>query len=157
MLRKKDTIMLMADSRTQKNTHKHGIEMPANVEHGNELDAKNSNNLRIKAIENEVHGVVIAFGILDEKFPTPVEHKKFTCYLRFNAKTHFVGKVRWGLDGNKNTPPKGSAYARVASREIVRIKLTCSELNGADVFVADTRNACFQVPTSEKHCIVFNP
>jgi hypothetical protein len=69
----------------------------------------------------------------------------------------FTGKARWVLDGHKTPNSIGSAHARAASRDSIRIAFTCAALNGLDVFAADIRNACLQAPSSQKDYIVCGP
>ena len=59
---------------------------------------------------------------------------------------NFTRKARWVLDGHKNLNPIGSTYARVVSRDSVRIAFTYAELNGIEVCTEDIRNAYLQAP-----------
>ena len=59
---------------------------------------------------------------------------------------YFTRKERWVLDGHKKPNPIGSTYARVVSREIVRIAFTYASMNGIEVCAADIRNAYLQAP-----------
>ena len=93
MLRKRDSIAPMVTSRVHKSTHKNDIDATTEIEHVNRLDAKNRNNFCIKAIDNDVHDMGMAFEILDEKSPTLVDHKKVTDYLLFDVKINFMCKA----------------------------------------------------------------
>ena len=66
-------------------------------------------------------------------------------------------KARWVKDGHKTPEPEWSTFARVVSRESVRIVLTYAALNDLSVCACDIQNAYLQAPSSEKHYVVCGP
>ncbi len=65
------------------------------------------------------------------------------------------GKARWVKDGHKIPEPSCCTFAGVVSRESVRIALTYAALNNLPIYAADIQNAYLQVPSSEKHYIIW--
>ena len=59
------------------------------------------------------------------------------------------------MDGHRSANPIRSTYAGVVSRDSVRITLTYAALNDIDVLAADIQNAYLQVPSSQKHYVVY--
>ena len=55
---------------------------------------------------------------------------------------------------HRQSSPDGSTYARVVSRESVRIDFTYAALNDADVWDCDIQNTYLQAPTTEKHYVI---
>jgi hypothetical protein len=156
-LRKRDAIIGAVKSRAKKTTHKFGIELPNNVAHAHEIDAKNGNTYWRDALDLEMHNVGIAFEILDEGQLAPSGWKHVTGHIIFDVKMCFTRKARWVLDGHKTRDPDGSTYAGVVSRESVRIALTYAALNQLQVTAADIRNAYLQAPSSQKDYIICGP
>ena len=66
----------------------------------------------------------------------------------------FTLKDHWVKDGHRTPDPKESKCAGVASRDSVRIYLTCDSLNDVDVTASDIQNAYLQAPSSEKHYVI---
>ena len=52
-------------------THKYGIEIPRDVEHAHEIDARNGNTMWRDALKKEMYNVGVAFEILDERAHAP--------------------------------------------------------------------------------------
>ena len=96
----------------------------------------------------------VAFQILDYGVWAPPGWSRVTGHLDFDVKMDFTRKARWVLDGHNTTNLIGSTYARVVSRESVRIALTYAALNNLDLFAADVRTAYFKAPSSQKDYIV---
>ena len=153
-LRKRDVIISAVKARVRRTTHKYGFEVPRNLKHAYEIDAKNGNDFWRKAIEKEMHNVGIAFEILDPDAHVPVGWNKVTGHLVFDIKMDFTRKARWVLDGHLTVDPVCSTYAGVVSRESVRIALTYAALNDIDIVAADIRNAYLQAPSSQKDFII---
>ena len=101
--------------------------------------------------------VGIAFDIPDEGVKMPPVWTEASGNLVFAVKMDFTWKAEWVQDGHQTPDPETSAYARMVSRESVRIALTYVALMGLDVMAVNIQNAYFQVPSSEKHYIIFGP
>ena len=144
-------------NRIRKTTHKYGIEIPRDVEHVHEIDARNGNTLWRDALKKEMYNVGVAFEILDEGAHAPHGWKQVTRHLVWDVKMDFTRKARWVLDGHKTSDPIGSTYGGVLSRESVHIALTYGALNDLDVFAADIQNAYLQAPSSQKDYIICSP
>ena len=134
-LRKREVILTAVKNWIRKTTHKYGIEVPRNVEHAHEIDARNGNTLWRDALKNEMYNVGVAFEILDEGAHAPHGWKQVTRHLAWDVKMDFTRKPRWVLDGHKTPDPIGSTYAGVVSRESVCIALTYAALNDLDVLL----------------------
>ena len=147
----------MVKNQIRRTTHKYGIEIPKDVEHAHEVDAKNGNTLWRDALKKEIYNVGVAFEILDEGVHAPHGWKQVTRHLVWDVKMDFTRKARWVLDGHKTPDPIGSTYAGVVSRESVHIALTDAALNDLDVFAAIIKNAYLQAPSSQKDYIICGP
>ena len=156
-LRKRDVIISKLKARIRKTTHKYGVEIPKNIKHAYDLDAKNGNNMWRDALNLEMTEVGVAFEVLEEGQQPPVGWRKVTGHLVWDCKMDFTRKSRWVLDGHKTPDPVGSTYAGVVSRESVRIAFTYAALNGLEVYAADIRNAYLQAPSSQKDYIICGP
>ena len=156
-LRKRDVIISSVKSRIRRTMHKHGTEIPTSLEHARRLDIKNGDDFWRKAIDKEMLNVGIAFEVLEDLQCVPVGWKAVTGHIIFDVKMDFTRKARWVLDGHKTPALNVSTYARVVSRESVRIALTYAALNGVDVVAADIRNAYLQAPSSQKDYIICGP
>ena len=66
----------------------------------------------------------------------------------------FTRKARWVKDKHKTPDRSSSNFARVVSRESVRIAFTYSMLNDLDVWYADIQNAHLTALLSQKHYII---
>ena len=131
----------------RRTTHKYGIEIPKDVEHAHEIDARNGNTLWRDALNKEMYNVGVAFEILDEGAHAPHGWKQVTRHLVWDVKMDFTRKARWVLNGHKTPNPIGSTYAGVVSRERVHIALTYAALNSLNVFAANIWNAYLQAPS----------
>ena len=156
-LRKRDVIISKLKARIRKTTHKYGVEIPKNIKHAYDLDAKNGNNMWRDALNLEMTEVGVAFEVLEEGQQPPIGWRKVTGHLVWDCKMDFTRKSRWVLDGHKTPDPVGSTYAGVVSRESVRIAFTYAALNGLEVYAADIRNAYLQAPSSQKDYIICGP
>ena len=67
--------------------------------------------------------------------------EKVSGHLVFNVKMDFTRKRIWVLDGHKNPDSIVSTYAKVVSREGIRISFTFEYLNGVNLFVVNIHNA----------------
>ena len=156
-LRKTEVILTAVKNWIRRTTHKYGIEIPRDVEHVHEIDARNGNTLWRDALKKEMYNVGVAFEILDEGAHAPHGWKQVTGHLVWDVKMDFTRKARWVLDGHMTPDPIGSTYAGVVSRESVCIALTYAALNDLDVFAANIRNAYLQAPSSQKDYIICGP
>ena len=156
-LRKREVILAAVKNWIRRMMHKYRVEIPRDVEHAYEIDARNGNTLWRDALKKEMYNVRVAFGILDEGVHAPHGWKQVTGYLVWDVKMDFTRKARWVLDGHKTLDPIGSTYTGVVSRESVQIALTYAALNDLDVFTADIWNAYLQAPSSQKGYIICGP
>lgn len=90
----------------------------------------------------------VEFEILEEKDKILYWWSKMTGHLVFDVKMDIYHKERHVLDVHKTPYPLGSTRTGMVSIENIRIALTCTILNGLEVFVADIRNAYLQDPSS---------
>ena len=156
-LRKREVILAAVKNWIRKMTHKYGIEIPRDVEHAHEIDARNGYTLWRDTLQKEMYNVRVAFEILDEGSHASHGWKQVTGHLVWDVKMDFTRKARWVLNGHKTPDPIGSTYAGVVSRESVCIALTYAALNDLDVFAADIRNAYLQASSSQKDYIICGP
>ena len=156
-LRKREVIVAAVKNQIRRMTHKYGVEIPRDVEHVHEIDARNGNTQWRDALKKEMYNVRVAFEILDEGVHAPHGWKQVTGHLVWDVKMDFTRKARWVLDGHKTLDLIGSTYAGVVSRESVRIALTYAALSDLDVFAADIWNAYLQAPSSQKDYIICGP
>ena len=156
-LRKREVILAAVKNQIRRMTHKYGIEIPRDVEHVHEIDARNGNTLWRDALKKEMYNLGVAFEILDEGAHAPHGWKQVTRHLVWDVKMDFTRKARWVLNGHKTPDLIGSTYAGVVSRESVHIALTYAALNDLDVFAADIWNAYLQASSSQKDYIICGP
>ena len=98
-----------------------------------------------------------ALDILDKDDKPPVGFSKLSGHLIFDEKIDFTRKSSWVKDGHLTPDSIDSNFARVISRESVRIAFTYAALNGLDICAADVKSAYIQAPTFEKHYIICGP
>ena len=156
-LQKREVILAAVKNRIRRTMHKYRVEIPRDVKHAYEIDARNGNTLQRDALKKEMYNVRVAFEVLDVGVHAPHRWKQVTGHLVWDVKMDFTRKARWVLDGHKTLDPFGSTYAGVVSRESVQITLTYAALNNLDVFAADIRNAYLQAPSSQKDYIICGP
>ena len=101
-----------------------------------------------------MHNVSINFEIFPTGALVPFGWKSSYGHLIWDVNMDFTRKARWVKYGNHKLEPKDSKYARVVSRDIVRIALTYAALNDVYVTAADIQNAYLQAPSSEKHYVI---
>ena len=70
-LRKREVILAAVKNRIRRMTHKYGIEIPRDVEHAHEIDARNGNTLWRDALKKEMYNVRVALEIVDEGVHVP--------------------------------------------------------------------------------------
>ena len=112
-LRKREVILTAVKNQIRKMTHKYGIEIPRDVEHAHEIDARNGNTLWRDTLRKEMYNVGVAFEILDEGAHLPHGWKQVTGHLVWDVKMDFTRKARWVLDGHTTPDSIGSTYAGV--------------------------------------------
>ena len=156
-LRKREVILAAVKNRIRRMTHKYGVEIPRDVVHVHEIDARNGNTLWRDALKKEMYNARVVFEILDEGVHVPHGWKQVTRHLVWDVKMVFTRKARWVLDGHKTPDLIGSTYARVVSRESVHIALAYAALNDLNVFAADIWNAYLQALSSQKDYIFCGP
>ena len=144
-------------SRKKKKTHEYGIEVPNSVREAFMLDKKNGNDLWRKAITKEMDNVRVAFDILERNQNVQPGRTYLECYLVFDVKMDFTRKARFVANGSLTADLEDSVYARVISRETVRIALTYAALNELEIMAADIQNAYLQAPISEKYWTTLGP
>ena len=91
-LRKRDLIISKVKARIRRTTHKHGVEIPRDVEHAKELDAANGNGLWQDAMDKEMKNVGVAFEILEKDEKAPVGWSKATGHGTWDVKMVFTIK-----------------------------------------------------------------
>jgi hypothetical protein len=69
----------------------------------------------------------------------------------------FWRKARFVAGGHTTDNPHAMNYARVVSRESVRVALILAALNDLDVKIADIENAYLMAPITEKVWTVIGP
>ena len=106
-LRKREVILTAVKNWIRKTTHKYGIEIPRDVEHAHEIDARNGNTLWRDALKKEMYNVGVVFVILDEGSHVPHGWKQVTRHLVWDVKMDFTRKPRCVLDGHKTPDPIG--------------------------------------------------
>ena len=89
-----------------------------------------------------MYNVLLAFKILEDNESLPVGYTKSSGHIVFDVKMDFTRKARWVKDGHKHADPESSSYARVVSRESIRIMLTSA------------MHRYLQALTSEKHFVI---
>ena len=156
-IKEREVILAAVKNWMRRMMHKYGVEIPRDVKHAYEIDARNGNALWRDALKKEMYNVRVAFEILDEGVHAPHGWKQVTGHLVWDVKMDFTRKARWVLDGHKTPDPIGSTYAGVVSRESVWIALTYAALNDLDVFTANIWNAYLQAPSSQKDYIICGP
>ena len=80
-LRKREVILAAVKNQIRKMTHKYGIEIPRDVEHVHEIDARNGNTNWRDALKKEMYNVRVAFEILDEGAHAPHGYKQVAGHL----------------------------------------------------------------------------
>ena len=156
-LRKREVILAAVKNQIRRMAQKYGVEIPRDVKHVHEIDARNGNTLCRDALKKEMYNVGVAFEILDEGVHAPHGWKQVTGHLVRDVKTDFTRRARWILNRHKTPDLIGSTYAGVVSSESVHIALTYAALNDLDVFAANIRNAYLQAPSSQKDYIMCGP
>ena len=136
-LRKREVILTAVKNWIRRTMHKYVVEIPRDVKHAHEIDARNGNTLWRDALKKEMYNVGVAFEIQDEGVHAPHGWKQVTGHLVWDVKMDFTRKARWVLNGHKTLDPIGSTYAGVVSRESVHIALTYAALNDLEVFAAN--------------------
>ena len=153
-LRKREVILDAVKNQIRRTMHKYGVEIPRDVEHAYEIDARNRNTLWRDALKKEMYNVRVAFEILDEGVHAPHRWKQVTGHIVWDVKMDFTRKARWVLDGHKTPDPIGSTYAGVVSRESVQIALTYAALNDLDVLLPTSRMHIYK-PHHHKRTTLF--
>jgi hypothetical protein len=157
VLRKRDVIVSAVNSQVRKTSHKYGIELPSSMKNAIEINRKNCNTLWQNALAKEMGNVCVAFKILGPNAKVPPGQHKALCHIVFDVKMDFTWKARWVKDGHKTLDSTTSSFARVVSRDSIRISLTYAALLGLPVIGANIFNAYLQAPSLEKHFIICGP
>ncbi len=161
VLRKRDHIIPLVRKRNPcylKWTHKFGIESPKTANEALEFDKKNGNTFRADAIAKEMKDVRVAFKILLDGQSAPIGYQKIPCHMIFDIKMEdFRCKARLVAGGHMTKAPATITYARVASRETIRIALLMTALDDLHVKVGDVLNAYITAPITENVWTVLGP
>ena len=102
-----------------------------------------------------MYQVGVDFKILKYGEHITVGYKKASGHLIFDIKMDLTRKVQWVKNGHLTPDLEDLKYPGVVSCESVRIALTYVYLRQTQVLAAYIRNAYLQVPTSEKHYIIY--
>jgi hypothetical protein len=119
-----------------------------------QLDRKRENPFWKDALALEMTNIGIAFEVLESNKYVRPGWKKVPGHLVWDIKMDFSRKSRWVLNGHKTPDPIGYMYARVVSRESIRIAFTYAALKAVDVCAADIRNVYLQAPSSQKDYVI---
>ena len=150
-LRRRDHIIASINSRYYKTTHKFGIELPETIQQALDIDKHTGSMYSYDAIQKEMHNIKAAFHILNEGENVPVRYQFVKCHMVFDIK---MGMLQWKVHlvagGHMTDPPASQTFARVVSRESVRIGLLLAALNDLNVLTGDLQNAYLNAPCEEK-------
>ena len=103
------------------------------------------------AIKLEMKNVRVAFDVLLDGVAPPSDHQYIKCHMIFDVKMEdFCHKARLVAGGHMTKAPATLTYARIVSRETVRIALLMAALNDVDRWAADVLNAYITAPCREK-------
>jgi hypothetical protein len=104
-----------------------------------------------KAIEKEMHNVMVAFDVRDDG-KVPIGFKEISCHLVFDIKSDTLArKARFVTGGHLTDPPKDLTYSSVVSRDTsVQLFFLLAPLNNLDVLACDIQNAYINAATKEK-------
>jgi hypothetical protein len=150
-LQRRDRIIAAVIKRYMLRTHTFGIHVPKTVEEALQIDRESGTTHSEDAIMLEAKNVDVAFQELDEGEAVPVGYQFVRCHMIFDVKAGSLKmKARNVAGGHMTEPPSALTYARVVSRESIRIGLLIAALNDLDVFVADIQNAYLTSPCEEK-------
>ena len=105
-------------------------------------------------INREMENLKIDFDILEGGAKITVSHRKASNHLVFHIRIKLEYKTLWVNDGHKTPEPEQYDFARVVSRECIRIALTHATLNYLPICACDIQNECLQAPYSDKHYVV---
>ena len=133
-------------------THKYGVKIPKTVEEAYAIDAENGNNFWMKAIDEEMSKVRVAFEVYEDDPSKLIGYEQIKMHMVFDIKLgeNFRRKARLVADGHLTNPPSSVTYSSVVSRDSVRICLLIAALNGLEVMCADIENAYLSAPPREK-------
>ena len=91
-----------------------------------------------------------AFKTLDNRGIVPILYQRVIFHMIFYVKMEdFKCKARLVAGGHVVEPPATITYARVVSRDKVRIVLTLSDLNYLPVKLVDIHNVYITAPVTE--------
>ena len=90
----------------------------------------------------------VAFNLLDRYNNAPVDYKEITCHLIFDVKMDPTKKSWYVAGGHLTNPPSSMSYARVVSRDTVRLALLIAAFNYLHVLAWDIQNAYLNAPTN---------
>ena len=116
--------------RTKKITHKYGLEVPRNATHTYELDTRNNNTFWADAIKKEMKNVRVDFDIKEKDTKISPGHSYLDCHLIFDVKMDFTRKAMFVSNGSTTPISSASTYAKVLSRETVKISFTYAAFIG---------------------------
>ena len=110
------------------------------------------------AIYKETKDVQVAFQALDNSEPIPIGYKFVRYHMLFDVKKEdFRRKSRLVAVGHMTEQPDVITYARVVSRETVRLAQTIAALNDLEVHCGDVLNAYITKPVEEKVWTTLGP
>ena len=69
--------------------------------------------------------IINALGIIETCKVASIGHNRTSGYILFDVRMHFTQKVRWGLDGHRNSLREDSVWIKVASCKSEIIAFTC--------------------------------
>ena len=111
-------------SRARRTSHKHGIEMPANLKHATKIHSRNKSSFWRDIIAKEMSSTRASFDALETGKSTHVVIKITSSHTKFDAKMDFTSKAKCVLDWHGHPSPEGSVHDGLVSQASVRIAFT---------------------------------
>ena len=152
-LKKRNRIISKVRSKYWLRTHKFGIRIPKSVEEAKRLDQENGDSQWWEAICNEMRNVRPAFEVWEKEVEhIPPGYQQIKCHMVFDVKMgeNFRCKARFVAGGHTTETPTLLTYSSVVSRDLVRIILLATTLNGLQVMACDIQNAYLTANCREK-------
>ena len=159
VLKKQERYVRAAKSRRLNNRYKYGVDVPRNVTHALEIDAKNENHCWRDAIASEMKSLndMKVFNILERGARPPEGHQRIPMLIIFDIKMDFRTKARLVAGGHVTDVPPWDCFSSVASRESVRLIFLLADLNGLELVMIDVGNAYPNATCKEKVYAICGP
>ena len=132
-LRKCDETISSVRMKSNKTTHKYGIQSARSIAETIRINLENKNTLWRDSIDLEMNTILAAFDILPAAQNPPPGNTKSSCHIIFDVKMDFIRKSRRIKDGHLTRDPIESNFTGVVSHESVCIAFTYAALNELEV------------------------